>query len=445
MGYAKPALDAEIADPETGPPAGGRRGVLVGRPAARPGLAGGPRARPRRGRRRPARPSWAARCSPRWTPCAATCSDAARWRRGSATARAASSRRSPIPAPGRAGGGERRVRPGGPRHHRAIPGGAALQPALLPGHGHPVRRARRGPPPARRTRRQRRLRDAVGAPAARPHRRGTGRRPAVRAPVHRRRSGRSRASGSTTSATAAAAREGIRIPDCATREFRDGLRPSGNGALRSPVHDTRSRSRARVHATNSRHRSCWRSSACRTGSSATGVTAGGRGRASRPGADDRDTPELQSLHAVHRPGAHGVVRCVRCAQFRRTDAVRVLLRHRARRIMIVCPAGLTLKWHDEMAEKFGLDFTDRRLRAVRHGAPRPTARGEPVRGLPADHRQPALAARPQGAAAARRGAAARRPTATPRAPSTCSSSTRRTTSPPPRPSRSTRSTPSRPS
>lgn len=38
-------------------------------------------------------------------------------------------------------------------------------------------------------------------------------------------------------------------------------------------------------------------------------------------------------------------------------AQELLLRHRARRIMVVCPAGLTLKWRDEMAEKFGLDFT----------------------------------------------------------------------------------------
>ncbi len=37
-------------------------------------------------------------------------------------------------------------------------------------------------------------------------------------------------------------------------------------------------------------------------------------------------------------------------------AQELLLRHRARRIMIVCPAGLTVKWRDEMAEKFGLDF-----------------------------------------------------------------------------------------
>ncbi|SDT42932.1 SNF2 family N-terminal domain-containing protein [Streptomyces sp. TLI_053] len=35
----------------------------------------------------------------------------------------------------------------------------------------------------------------------------------------------------------------------------------------------------------------------------------------------------------------------------------LLLRGRARRVMVVCPAGLTLKWRDELAEKFGLEFT----------------------------------------------------------------------------------------
>ena len=35
----------------------------------------------------------------------------------------------------------------------------------------------------------------------------------------------------------------------------------------------------------------------------------------------------------------------------------LLLRQRARRVMIVCPAGLTVKWQQEMAEKFGIDFT----------------------------------------------------------------------------------------
>jgi ERCC4-related helicase len=49
----------------------------------------------------------------------------------------------------------------------------------------------------------------------------------------------------------------------------------------------------------------------------------------------------------------------------------LMLRNRARRILIVCPATLQIKWRDEMLEKFGLDFhivdTDllRRLRRER--------------------------------------------------------------------------------
>ena len=38
-------------------------------------------------------------------------------------------------------------------------------------------------------------------------------------------------------------------------------------------------------------------------------------------------------------------------------AMELLLRHRAKRVMIVCPPDLMVKWQDEMAEKFGLDFT----------------------------------------------------------------------------------------
>ncbi|MBB4683728.1 DISARM system SNF2-like helicase DrmD [Amycolatopsis jiangsuensis] len=38
-------------------------------------------------------------------------------------------------------------------------------------------------------------------------------------------------------------------------------------------------------------------------------------------------------------------------------AQELLLRHRTQRIMIICPAGLTVKWQDEMADKFGLAFT----------------------------------------------------------------------------------------
>jgi hypothetical protein len=43
----------------------------------------------------------------------------------------------------------------------------------------------------------------------------------------------------------------------------------------------------------------------------------------------------------------------------------MLLRHRARRILVVCPAPLTLKWREEFAEKFGLDFVVLNTQALR--------------------------------------------------------------------------------
>ena len=33
-----------------------------------------------------------------------------------------------------------------------------------------------------------------------------------------------------------------------------------------------------------------------------------------------------------------------------------MIRHRARRILIVCPASLQIQWRDQMRDKFGLDF-----------------------------------------------------------------------------------------
>ena len=34
----------------------------------------------------------------------------------------------------------------------------------------------------------------------------------------------------------------------------------------------------------------------------------------------------------------------------------LILRHRARTVLVVCPASLQVKWRDEMRDKFGLDF-----------------------------------------------------------------------------------------
>lgn len=38
-------------------------------------------------------------------------------------------------------------------------------------------------------------------------------------------------------------------------------------------------------------------------------------------------------------------------------ALELLLRHRTKRVTIVYPPGLLMKWQDETAEKFGFDFT----------------------------------------------------------------------------------------
>jgi hypothetical protein len=34
----------------------------------------------------------------------------------------------------------------------------------------------------------------------------------------------------------------------------------------------------------------------------------------------------------------------------------LIIRHRARRILIICPAALQVQWHDQMRDKFGLEF-----------------------------------------------------------------------------------------
>jgi SNF2 family DNA or RNA helicase len=34
----------------------------------------------------------------------------------------------------------------------------------------------------------------------------------------------------------------------------------------------------------------------------------------------------------------------------------LIIRHRARRVLVVCPASLQVQWRDQMREKFGLDF-----------------------------------------------------------------------------------------
>ena len=109
----------------------------------------------------------------------------------------------------------------------------------------------------------------------------------------------------------------------------------------------------------------------------------------------------------------------------------LLLRHRARTAVIVCPPSLSLKWQDEMRDKFGLDFTivnSELMAQVRrtHGL-----HANPFLLFPRVIVSHGVAAAGAGAAAAARrvraGDATRSPASGSR--STSSSSTRRTTSP----------------
>jgi SNF2 family DNA or RNA helicase len=34
----------------------------------------------------------------------------------------------------------------------------------------------------------------------------------------------------------------------------------------------------------------------------------------------------------------------------------LIIRHRARRVLVVCPASLQVQWRDQMRDKFGLEF-----------------------------------------------------------------------------------------
>ena len=37
-------------------------------------------------------------------------------------------------------------------------------------------------------------------------------------------------------------------------------------------------------------------------------------------------------------------------------ALELIIRHRARRILVVCPSALQIQWQEQMRDKFGLDF-----------------------------------------------------------------------------------------
>src|SRR5205823_6298209 len=47
-------------------------------------------------------------------------------------------------------------------------------------------------------------------------------------------------------------------------------------------------------------------------------------------------------------------------------ALELIIRHRARRILIVCPSSLQIQWREQLRDKFGLDFRRRDSDLMRH-------------------------------------------------------------------------------
>lgn len=89
-------------------------------------------------------------------------------------------------------------------------------------------------------------------------------------------------------------------------------------------------------------------------------------------------------------------------------ASELILRHRAERVMVVCPAGLTAKWQSEMFDLFGLYFTIVNAQTYTDLRRERGNGADPFGGLPAHHRLAPVAARTQGRTAPVRRAPARR-------------------------------------
>ena len=67
-------------------------------------------------------------------------------------------------------------------------------------------------------------------------------------------------------------------------------------------------------------------------------------------------------------------------------ALELIIRHRARKILIVCPSSLQIQWQEQMRDKFGLDFrivSSELMKELRRRAGHPRQPVEPL--PPADH------------------------------------------------------------
>ena len=63
----------------------------------------------------------------------------------------------------------------------------------------------------------------------------------------------------------------------------------------------------------------------------------------------------------------------------------LIIRHRARRVLVVCPSSLQIQWRDQMRDKFGLDFRIVDSELMKRPAPRARHPRQPVDPLPPPH------------------------------------------------------------
>ena len=66
-------------------------------------------------------------------------------------------------------------------------------------------------------------------------------------------------------------------------------------------------------------------------------------------------------------------------------ALELIIRHRARKVLVVCPASLQVQWREQMRDKFGLDFRIVDSHADERAAPQPGHPRQPVDPLPPAH------------------------------------------------------------
>ncbi len=97
----------------------------------------------------------------------------------------------------------------------------------------------------------------------------------------------------------------------------------------------------------------------------------------------------------------------------------LMIRHRARRVLVVCPAALQVQWRDQMRDKFGLDFRIVDSEADAGAAPQARHPRQPVDALPAPHHLDRLPEARATAAAVPRVAPARGRSRPFRAATTC--------------------------